>query len=598
MITFIPISRYRAEFQVAAGRPYSAFERLVLDAVAEGHTSLQALKTLFGIHPRVIIEGLVTLMQSGWVSIGDNNEFEVTPAGITAISRSDILPNAITIATRSTVFVMERVTGQVALGSEILFYPRNKVEKFMAQSLVLPKGDIPNALDPGQIAEFLPKRGGEWIRWIGPIDLVRDNSDFALIDVDVKTERINGAIPPRWEAILMSEVLPKARARLSKDKAEHIEHIEMDPEIKKLFLEGQYISADSEEQPAEFTDDWPMSISKSTVLTGADPHLRFLTEAIQSAASYVAILCSSFSASTIKKLSQPIVEAVGRGVIVNIVRAKDLEKAAEDPSQREALEMLRKLESHSGGKGQLSVSDDRVESRVQILIYDPPEGARGAVGAYSWCGDGGVPQAACVSIVISHPRPLERMCYLIADLASQSERLSTSAGIVKLKNLAADLSAILALPSKENGNVRAELLVDRQNEIAFADAIHGAKDRILIASTEMNQRTRDRILGQIRGITRNEKPSVAILFRHAIDGSADCAIEAASHAGRIQQDARISSNIVLVDLDEVLLSSYDWLNPTIFSRHRAGMELGLRLRGPKIANLFAKLFSFSTEMRK
>ena len=190
------------------------------------------------------------------------------------------------------------------------------------------------------------------------------------------------------------------------------------------------------------------------------------------------------------------------------------------------------------------------------------------------------------------------MCYLIADLASQSERLSTSAGIVKLKNLAADLSAILALPSKENGNVRAELLVDRQNEIAFADAIHGAKDRILIASTEMNQRTRDRILGQIRGITRNEKPSVAILFRHAIDGSADCAIEAASHAGRIQQDARISSNIVLVDLDEVLLSSYDWLNPTIFSRHRAGMELGLRLRGPKIANLFAKLFSFSTEMRK
>ena len=595
MITFIPISRYRVEFQVAAGRPYSAFERLVLDAVAEGQTSLQSLKTLFGIHPRVIIEGLVTLMQSGWISIGDNNRFEVTPAGMVAINRSDILPNAIAIATRNAMFVMERVTGQVALGSEILFHPRNKLEKFMAQSLVVPKGDIPNALDPGQIAELLPKRSGEWIRWIGPIDLVRDNSDFALIDVDVKAERINGAIPSRWEAILLTEVLPKARARLIKDKTAHTD---IDPEIQKLMREGHYVSADIEEQKVVFTDDWPTSISRSTVLAGTDSHFRFLADAIQNAASYVAILCSSFSISTIKKLSKPLAEAIGRGVIVNILCAKDRHNAAEAASQREALEILRKLENQPGKKGRLSVSDDRIESQAQMLIYDPPEGPRGAVGTHSWCGDGGGPEMACVSIVISHPKPLARICYVIADLANQSERLGTSAGIVRLRNLAASLSAILALPSKETGNVRAELLIDRQNEIAFADAMHDVKYRIVIASAEINPLICERLLGQLGAINRNEKPSVTFLFNRTIDGAADWASEHASHAGRILQDARICSNVVLVDSNEVLLSSYNWLNPTIFSRHRAGMELGFRLRGPKIADLFASLFSFSSETRE
>lgn len=595
MITFIPISRYRAEFQVASGRPYSAFERLALDAVAEGHTSLQALKTLFGIHPRVIIEGLVTLMQTGWISIGDNNEFQVTPAGVAAVSRSNSLPNAITIATRSATFVMERVTGQVALGSEILFYPRNKVEKFMAQSLVLPKGDIPNALDPGQVAELLPRRSGEWIRWIGPIDLIRDNSDFALIDVDVQAERINGAIPSRWEAILMTEVLPKARARLSKEKAAHIE---IDPEIQKLMLERQSLNVDTQDESAVFGDDWPTSISKSTVLVGADAHLAFLIDAIQNAASYVAILCSSFSASTIKKLSPSLVDAIGRGVIVNILRGKSWTTAGEDTSQREALEMLRKLENHSGGKGRLSVSDDPLESQVQMLIYDPPDGVRGVIGAHSWCGDGGTPHTASVSIAISHPRPLARMCYVVADLANQSERLSASAGVVKLKNLAANLSAILATSTKETGNIRAELLIDRQNEIAFADALHAAKYRILVASTEMNPRTCDYALGLLGSIARSEKASVTVLFNRAINDSSNRASEPLSQEGCVLQDARISSNLVLVDYDEVLLSSYNWLNPTIFSRHRAGLELGLRLRGPKIADLFAKLFSFSSEMNK
>ena len=44
MIVLVPVSRYRVRFEVASGRPYSVLERLVLDAVREGVTSLEPLQ--------------------------------------------------------------------------------------------------------------------------------------------------------------------------------------------------------------------------------------------------------------------------------------------------------------------------------------------------------------------------------------------------------------------------------------------------------------------------------------------------------------------------------------------------------------------------
>ena len=69
MIVLLPVSRYRVRYQVASGRPYSFFERFILEGVRDGYSSLETLERTFRVHRRVLIEGLVTLVQAGWVAI-------------------------------------------------------------------------------------------------------------------------------------------------------------------------------------------------------------------------------------------------------------------------------------------------------------------------------------------------------------------------------------------------------------------------------------------------------------------------------------------------------------------------------------------------
>jgi hypothetical protein len=187
MIAFVPISRYVVQYQVASGRPYSDFERLLLEAVKDGQSSLTTLLNVFKVHRRVIIEGLVTLMQAGWIAIErDSNTFSLTRTGEAAIQQKETLPPSISIAARTASVIMERISNQVALSSQVLFYPRNKLVKYWTLAVRVPKGDLPNALDPGMIANLLPRGPAEWVKWIGPINLVRDNADFAVFDVVIE----------------------------------------------------------------------------------------------------------------------------------------------------------------------------------------------------------------------------------------------------------------------------------------------------------------------------------------------------------------------------------------------------------------------------
>ena len=65
MIVLIPVSRFRVRYEVAAGFPYSQLDSLVLRAVGEGSTSLEKLVETFQVHPRLLIQSLVTLTHTG-----------------------------------------------------------------------------------------------------------------------------------------------------------------------------------------------------------------------------------------------------------------------------------------------------------------------------------------------------------------------------------------------------------------------------------------------------------------------------------------------------------------------------------------------------
>lgn len=213
MIAFLPIARYRAEYQVASGRPFSSFERLLLKAIREGQDNLSQLARTFAVHQRLIVEGLVTLMQAGWVSLGQSDrEFVLTASGEKACGDSAVLPPTIVVADRQQTIVVEKVTGQVARSNEVDFFSRSKLKPLWEAGAALRKRDVSNVVDPGLIAPLLPHQHAEWIRWIGPISVLSDDAAFVVIDVDTTKERLAG-VPKAWEALLLPECINQVRRK-------------------------------------------------------------------------------------------------------------------------------------------------------------------------------------------------------------------------------------------------------------------------------------------------------------------------------------------------------------------------------------------------
>jgi len=112
VIAFLPVARYRVDYQVASGRPFSSFERLLLTAIHQGNATLDSLADLFRLHRRMVIEGIVTLMQAGWVCIGtDGSSFVTTDSGRLAAERSGGLPATIVVTNKTTTLLFEKVSG-------------------------------------------------------------------------------------------------------------------------------------------------------------------------------------------------------------------------------------------------------------------------------------------------------------------------------------------------------------------------------------------------------------------------------------------------------------------------------------------------------
>ena len=91
MICLVPISRFRSDIRGRCRPPFSQLERMVLRAIKEGMTDLERMQTTFQVHPRILIEALVTLTQAGWVSFSsqEGGGFLLTSEGAKATRGPD-----------------------------------------------------------------------------------------------------------------------------------------------------------------------------------------------------------------------------------------------------------------------------------------------------------------------------------------------------------------------------------------------------------------------------------------------------------------------------------------------------------------------------
>lgn len=583
MIAFLPITRYRVDYQVASGRPFSSFERLLLKSVKTGYGTVPDLARIFCVHQRLIVEGLVTLMQAGWVSLGsDEGHFVLSPSGRIA-SAGKSLPDTIAISDRHLTVVLEKVTGQVARNNEIDFYTRSNLRTLWSGGVELRKGDISNIVDPGWVAGLLSHQPTEWIRWIGPIAVLSDNAAFAVIDVDTNAGRLGG-IPKSWEALLLGPCLEQVRRQERKLAESNQEP--GDEELRQLVRRDVIIA--TEDEYGKDDTGWASAVLDSgDILHDTNQHEAAITTLIENAESYVALALPSFSQAGIVHFLPKLENAVSRGLLVNLFFGQLPDKS--DLDGRRALDLLKKLEydsTHNSEAGRLAVASRESECSSSIALADTSEGPSAILGVYPWALIPSDQNLRYLSIRVSEPRAVARLCELLADFSAADERLRLDSGFVRLKKAAEELRRTAqSVVGRPVSSLQARILLDRDHQYAIQALCSGASQSLKVFTNDLLSLSRNGWLRLIISAASRGVRSIRIAFsspEYVPNDNVDVN-EAAKLGVIFDHNPTIEGRVVIADNDSALLTS--GRSDEISARQSYAARVGLALRGEGISGL-------------
>jgi hypothetical protein len=586
MIAFLPIARYRVDYQIASGRPFSSFERFLLRAVREGHGSVPKLARMFCIHRRLIVEGLVTLMQAGWVSLGAQEaQFVLSPSGEVACD-SNSLPTTIAVSDRHLTIIVEKVSGQVGRSNEVDFYTRAKLANLWDGGVLLRKGDISNIVDPGLVSSLIPHQPTEWIRWIGPVNVVSDNAAFAVIDVDTEAQRISG-IPKAWESLLITYCLDQVRRR-EVQIAEAGAPFE-DRELRELVRRDLVEPLD--EESYEVDSEWgPATLVSSDILWTVPDHEEALKSLIDRAETYLAIASPELSASGIAELLPTLRYALGRGLLVNIFLGQIPKR---DNSQAwAALEDLRKLEYDSTrerGDGRLAVAAQETECATNLALGDTKDGPTAILGTYAWTAMHSADNRPCISVRLSDSWAVGRLCELLADFSSADERLRLDGGFVRLKKAAGELRQhAQGCSTRGGGSLEARILLERDHQQAVQFVTATAKESLSVATNDLVAASQSGWLAMAALASERLGAKVQIDYDSPVEPPAEFVDLALlnKYGATFERKRSIDGAIIIGDSDYVLISNYK--SDGISARRSYAARIGIVFKGPEARKLFTQ----------
>ena len=590
MICLVPISRFRVSFEVGAGRPFSQLERMVLRAIKEGITVLDQMQTTFQVHPRILIEALVTLTQAGWVSFSsqEGGGFLLTSEGATATDEGQN-PSTTTVTSKTAFLLLERLTGGIIGNDEIRFKSRPQLETVWDDAVRLKAEVHENSLDEGQVRQLLPRRQGEWVRWIGPIDMVSKGAHWVPIGVDTAAGTLVG-LPDRWRTRLGPVILEEAKKREST--------VSSSAQAKQWALGG-----DSSERAwsvaGRFDDEmylggiWSTDVAEGDLLFNGAEHDSLLLNALEEATSSVFVASAFLGTAAIEALRNPMLSALSRGVNLDLLWGC----AAGGEPGGEVLEGLKKLayearrDSHAGA---LRFNRVASGSHAKLLICDVPAGMFAVIGSYNWLSAfSGQDGTANVSIRLRHEGAVAEACGCAAGLwaGAESEALSSTAD--RWRSMAADLERQVAKAGRQVGANRAEgggttvrLVFDREHEAILREWSASAQHRLMVFSHRLGPAAESRLV-------RSEE-SIASLFIVAY-GFTELDKEWLSRIGSMVRRARgtvaklpqMHAKILVSD-SSVCVTSYNFLSADPFGTARRTRELGVVIEGGDVATWIAE----------
>ena len=438
MIVLLPISVFRVPFEVAAGRPYSHLERLVLDSIAGEADELDALCGTFGIHKRIIVEVLVTLMYAGWIALdtresGLENRYCITEAGKRAVDDAslddELLPREISIRRASISVVMERTLGHVARNSEVNWHHRSRLGDLWRQGLVLPKQHVRNAIGPALIEPILPRNPGEWIRHIGSPFSTRRGGDFAVAYVDISRQEVIG-LPGAWQPMLVDYILPYVG---EKSVEEYLPAVGASEAVPYLATVGVKKSSDDGKLRS-----WTVSRNEVAFVVGVKEHRSTILEFLGNVESHCTIVSPIFVGATPEEVLSGIRDAVKRGVCVSILWSRKVSRG-EQSGSGEAIAALRRIvaeEDEDGIAGSVILNESSVESNSCVVFGDLRGELCAIIGNYSWLGEREEHFAAGpVSCKVTHDGVLGAVTLGLTELFQLDKRTRDCGGAIRVRNV-------------------------------------------------------------------------------------------------------------------------------------------------------------------
>ena len=434
MNVLIPVSYYKVGYQVASGRPFSFFERLVLEGISQGVCSLEQLTDTFRVHQRVVIEVVVSLMQTGWVAINrENHNLIMTQAGETALRRDTSLPSNIVVQDRTGHVVGERVAGQVVRSTEIIFVSKQNVKKSIKWVAVLPPSNIPHVSDLGQLAHHLNIREGEWLRSCGAVTIVRNAADYVVVNVN-HSGQVTG-LPNSWQPQLEGMVVDAARAKEEELTQQNILQREDDKlgSFVRDYTQEALARKSLESQQGEgskqghFLQDpqlgWmSLEVNHDHLVMGRSRHRTLLTHFLEQA-SFLFIATPSWTIQGVEEWAELLIDAQSREALVGIVVGGPTLEGW--PNMNSVIEVLRSLDSKPDD-GDISCWQPLIAGKgpshcqSTVVIADMGGTIEAMVGSSNWLDvvpttDG---EGRTLSMHFTEPQVVARLARVAADLAT------------------------------------------------------------------------------------------------------------------------------------------------------------------------------------
>ncbi|MGW3447196.1 hypothetical protein [Streptomyces sp. NPDC001076] len=340
----LPLNMYGVKYEVAHGRPYSKLEELLLKAVndVEGPAgcTFDDLRKVFRVHDRLLTEGLVTLIQEGWVAMvqqGNEVHYLVTKEGRLTIEHGR-RPSKLRVQTRHAKILRERLTGQLARASDLrLVTGPNAVRATGSRNwkkYTLTPRILRTKINGGETEHLLSRSRTrqEWIRWIDSVARLNTDLYYLPVQVDLERSEVMG-LPLQWQSLtpLVLEEVAERYADLADDTGfqEKLREL-MQGAAAKEEGRGPLASA-SRSRPSSYAE---VSVRCEDFGLTDDERRRFVESALAECSGNVLVIATDMDAQKAGATRDLLAGLRQRGVNADLLWSCDTAEVAEQDAER------------------------------------------------------------------------------------------------------------------------------------------------------------------------------------------------------------------------------------------------------------------------